>query len=573
MRRANYGNGQFVDQFVFQTSSDLGRTSLSTFLSGAYRPGILNASQLTVAPSGSSPVLTLTAAPGFAVLFGNGIYGELAGTANGVNNNSITLDFTSFIPTTGTATVYVSATTQPLNTNAANVVGPPLGHPDYNPNFSPYVLYSQIWDTLLIQVLSSNTTIDNVAVVELFRVVLSPGMVTIPASSINYSYRPIAVPLAFNAQNGLPPTSISLGNNNVGFTFLGQPQTGLFSTTTGSLSLYAGGSEYFRSAGVLNRSFFDLNTEPNINVGIGMGATSGGFPLRVRTNLSSGDALYVENPNSNGGVELALSNLNRTWRIGAYSNGNWHLFDTTSNAERLQMSGAGQFYISGPTYIQGGNNLYLIASPGLPNDSGDLVFVSGDSSERARIFSNPNTADQIFFSVLGRNSTPNMQLIANINSPILSITNGTADRGYAIDSVSSGPNAIGYFNAYNPNALFINTVSGTQAPAKSNVVINGYVSMPGGAGVAGTDIAGRYKVNFTLNITISANATALFLLTVPTAQPSDTFIITFPLGAPVIPTTAVYSNSSPNTVAIFLMNCFPVATTYTNTICTLTGFR
>ncbi len=531
MRRPNFGTKQFLDQTVFQSGADLARTSLATILSGAFRPGVLNVAQLTVAPSNLT--LTLTAAPGFAVLFGNGVFGEMAGTSDGQNNNSTILDFTSFVPGSGSTTVYVVATTQPLNENPINVVGPPPGHPDYDPTFTPYVLYNQIWDTLRIQILSSNTTIDNVAVVELFRLQLAAGQTSISGSLIDYSKRPIAVPLAYNAQNGTPQLNSTISSNTIGYTFLGQPQTGLFSTATNKLSLYSAGQENIRVGDSNIRHFIPTTTEANVGLGVGMGLNPLLYPLHVRifstTPPVPGTLLYLENPNisSNFPTFLTWANNIRTYTAGVGADGGWELSDFTgSNSKRLSIDIGGNTTLWGPQYIANGNNLYFIASSGLPNDAGDLVFLNSDSTERARIYNNSVGGSNAFYFTFNA-APPSFYFYGSPTTSFMSILNSTTDRGYAIDS-GNGPNAIGYFR-YNSNNLYINTDSASEVPWKPSVVIHGTTYMPEGAVIGGVTAGGRLKTSVTYPtaitpITIPANGIIDNVFTWSSVAVGDTIV-------------------------------------------------
>ena len=81
-------------------------------------------------------------------------------------------------------TVYITATTFSLSLQPYQVIGPPIGHPDYNPSFAPYTAYGETVDSLSITL--STTAPNNQTVFELGRVVLTSGQTAVTSVTTSY---------------------------------------------------------------------------------------------------------------------------------------------------------------------------------------------------------------------------------------------------------------------------------------------------------------------------------------------------------------------------------------------------
>ena len=126
----------------------------------------------------------MNASPPFAVVDANGILSQALGTTNGTTSSVYTLDFSSFVPSSGSVTVYITATTFSLSLQPYQVIGPPIGHPDYNPSFAPYTAYGETVDSLSITL--STTAPNNQTVFELGRIVLTSGQIAVTSVTTSY---------------------------------------------------------------------------------------------------------------------------------------------------------------------------------------------------------------------------------------------------------------------------------------------------------------------------------------------------------------------------------------------------
>jgi hypothetical protein len=84
------------------------------------------------------------------------------------------------------------ASASTVQQGAYQVVGPPVGHPDYNANFNPYTAYNETQDTLLFT--ATTTVPDNVTYMEVCRVTLTAGQTQITAANVSTAYQVLAAP-------------------------------------------------------------------------------------------------------------------------------------------------------------------------------------------------------------------------------------------------------------------------------------------------------------------------------------------------------------------------------------------
>src|SRR6185437_5782854 len=102
----------------------------------------------------------------------------------------------------GSQTVYCLSQVTTIGENLVTVVGPPPGHPDYDPTFNPFDFYNTRRDSLSIT--ASTTAPNNTTTFELFRVVLNAGQSIITSGQIDTSHWQYASAV-------LNPTGVSAG--------------------------------------------------------------------------------------------------------------------------------------------------------------------------------------------------------------------------------------------------------------------------------------------------------------------------------------------------------------------------
>ena len=189
MKLANFSSDEFVDQTVLNSAETLTRDSLLDITGGLHTAGLIGASNLSFSYSGLN--VTVNAPLPFMALFSDGTLASANGTTDGESSSSATVDFSSLVPSTGSITAYLVATSGSVAQEAFSVVGPPVGHPDFNSNFSPYTAYAEEQDTLIFS--ATTTAPDNTDTLLICSTVLSAGQTTITTSSTSGQVRAGAI--------------------------------------------------------------------------------------------------------------------------------------------------------------------------------------------------------------------------------------------------------------------------------------------------------------------------------------------------------------------------------------------
>ncbi|MHB1952934.1 MAG: hypothetical protein ACYCOU_04225 [Sulfobacillus sp.] len=232
MKTPNFSNNQFVDQVALNNGEALTKISLQDIGASLHAPGLLGQSALVIAESGMS--LNLTMPLPFRVLFGSGVLASANGTTNGASTDTASVDFTSLVPSTGSVTAYLVANAATVQQSPYQVIGPPLGHPDYNPAFAPYTAYAEIQDTLTFA--ATLTAPDNSVNIEICRVTLTAGQTVITSAEVSTAYQQLATAVLGDAtvQGDLTVDG--------GATFVGNEVHEGSATHAGAESILSGGS-------------------------------------------------------------------------------------------------------------------------------------------------------------------------------------------------------------------------------------------------------------------------------------------------------------------------------------------
>src|SRR5690349_12772955 len=136
-------NADLLNSAVQKLLSDIGQIGNTL-----HTPGLLDPSALTFTPSGMT--VTINAPDPFAVLFGTGYVVDAHGTVDGADTTQYSVNLAPLVPGTGTRLVYVVASYLTIGEDLTTVVGPPPGHPDYNPKFQPFEFYTTQRATLAL---------------------------------------------------------------------------------------------------------------------------------------------------------------------------------------------------------------------------------------------------------------------------------------------------------------------------------------------------------------------------------------------------------------------------------------
>src|SRR5690348_6624373 len=169
MDTPQFTDGQFVNGSLLNGAFASAIANEKANSNEMHYPGLYNPSSLVFTPS--SLVVQIQAPSPFAVLFGSGSLAGAHGTTAGADTSTYSLNMASFVPGSGSQTVYLLAEYTQIGENLVQVVGPPPGHPDYDATFNPFSFYTTQRDSLSI--VGSTAPADNVTSFELARITLS----------------------------------------------------------------------------------------------------------------------------------------------------------------------------------------------------------------------------------------------------------------------------------------------------------------------------------------------------------------------------------------------------------------
>jgi hypothetical protein len=179
MQKPQFSDSEFMNAAVFNTAATTVESSLDDIGAYLHTPGVINASALTMTPT--SLVVSVVCGSTFGVLFSSGEICHGHGNTDGALNSTYSLNFASLVPGSGSVTAYVVASYASIQQNPYQVIGPPPGHPDYDPTFNPYTAYATILNSLSI--VATTTAPNGTTTIELGRVTLSSGQTSIPSVS------------------------------------------------------------------------------------------------------------------------------------------------------------------------------------------------------------------------------------------------------------------------------------------------------------------------------------------------------------------------------------------------------
>lgn len=180
-----FSQNEYVDQGVLNSAfgvvsgaiAGLGNIALSP---GLYRP---DAATLTVSGLNLTSVLTYP----FAVVFASGDFVHPHGIVTNADTVTYVTPFSGVVPVSGSTTAYLIASYATIQQQPYQIVGPPPGHPDYNPAFIPVTAYAQTVETLSLA--ASTTPADNVATFELARFTLAAGASALGTPNLTFQNR------------------------------------------------------------------------------------------------------------------------------------------------------------------------------------------------------------------------------------------------------------------------------------------------------------------------------------------------------------------------------------------------
>lgn len=177
MHQPTYAKNQYIDDTLLNGAAGLVNANFQQLNLAHFNAGLFFSGTLAVSTNGLQA--TVSAALPFQVLFGSGTLASAHGTTTGQDSSTTIVDFTSVVPTSGSVVAYLAVTASTVLQDPQPLIGPPPGHPDYNPQYVPGTTYIDTLDTLVF--IATTTPPDNYTTFELARCTLAAGATGLPA--------------------------------------------------------------------------------------------------------------------------------------------------------------------------------------------------------------------------------------------------------------------------------------------------------------------------------------------------------------------------------------------------------
>lgn len=186
MKTGYFSQYQFINAASMNNAMSAAASSIGQMSSGISYPGLIHPEAVSLTATGLS--ITVAAPLPFQTLFGDGTIAGASGIVTGTVSSAYSVSFTSLVPVSGASvTAYLLASAVTIQQDPYQVVGPPPGHPDYNPSFVPYTAYNYSINSLALS--ASTTAPDNASTFELARVTLTAAATGVGAISTAYQRR------------------------------------------------------------------------------------------------------------------------------------------------------------------------------------------------------------------------------------------------------------------------------------------------------------------------------------------------------------------------------------------------
>lgn len=348
-----FSDSEFLDHNALNAAFNLSYASDQQVTDLTNSPGLINPSLLTFTPSALT--ITVAAPSPFAVLFGNGALTGAHGTTDGADTTSTVVSLSSLVPGSGSVTAYILASFTQVQESPYEVVGPPAGHPDFNPSFAAYAAYAEKRDSLALT--ASTTAPNNLTTFELCRTTLTAGQTSI--TSVDTTHQIYASSL-------LNPTGVTAGVYPGATVTVGADGriTGIFASGNGRLI----GIQAFANPGTTTYTP-TAGTTRMIGYLIGGGGAGGGAPATGAGAFSCGGGggsgalcwFQVINPTSSALV-IGAGGVGVSGGVGG--NGSSSSFAGTFTA-----SGGTAAFVGGPSAVG------FLAQPGVGGARGSTANI------------------------------------------------------------------------------------------------------------------------------------------------------------------------------------------------------
>ncbi len=437
-----FSDSEFVDQNILNAAFGLVYSSAQQIVGLTNSPGLIHPSSLAFTPS--LLTVSVSAPSPFAVAFASGSLATAHGTVDGADTSTYTVNMAPLVPASGSVTAYIVASFVQIQEAPFTVVGPPAGHPDYNPSFAAYTTYGEKRDSLSL--VGTLTAPDNATTFEVCRMTLSAGQTSITSVvTSNWVY----------AGSILAPTGIVAGNYSGATVTVGVDGriTGISSVAYGAL----GSANTWTAA----NTFSGTVTVPN---------------------ATPGDANPVPITQADGRYGLVAST--NTWlSTQTYNNGAVIAGNDANGAGVRVVGGSGAGAVGGIFRNDGTNFYVLLTAPGTPLGTWTT----------ARPLTIAATTGAVTIDGTGVGVT-----IGAAGSTTAILGNATVESVSTITG-TLGAAALEAGDATNPGFLDIRTPAGVRA---------GYVGYGDGSGNLLLETEGSYTGwKTTGNFTVGGNAT------------------------------------------------------------------
>lgn len=177
MQTPTYAKDQFIDDTLLNGAAALVAADFMQMNNAAWQSGLFYGGTLAV--STNALVATITASLPFQVMFTSGVLASAHGTTVGQDSQLATVDFTGVVPSSGSQLVYLAVAAATVQQGPQPLIGPPPGHPDYNPAFVPGTTYTDTVDSLIF--FATTVPPDQNTTFEIARCTLSAAATGLPA--------------------------------------------------------------------------------------------------------------------------------------------------------------------------------------------------------------------------------------------------------------------------------------------------------------------------------------------------------------------------------------------------------
>ena len=185
MQTAQFSNKQYLGHVYLNQAATTAASGVAQLGSALYvRPGWVNGFGIALGATGLVVGAVFPSTTQLIATSGAPITAH--GTNNGLDTQAYSVNFAGLIPSSGSVQAYLVAASGQIQQNPIALPGPPLGHPDYNPNYVATSSYQTLVDTLILS--ATTTAPDNAANFEIFRTTLTAGQSTISAWTTSYQF-------------------------------------------------------------------------------------------------------------------------------------------------------------------------------------------------------------------------------------------------------------------------------------------------------------------------------------------------------------------------------------------------